>query len=75
MLVPCSKCGRDVSKDAPACPDCGQPLATLPPVPPRWPPAPEERRGMSTSTGCTIIGLLVLFSLMFTCVLFSSYSV
>lgn len=35
-LVPCPACGREVSPAALACPQCGQPIASTPPVqPPR----------------------------------------
>jgi hypothetical protein len=55
-LIQCVDCGRDVSTEAAACPNCGRPIALQPPKP--IPLKPETSKSM----GCFQIGCLSVFA-------------
>ncbi|TIE21022.1 hypothetical protein DI041_03890 [Stenotrophomonas maltophilia] len=57
-LIACVECGRQVSDQAEACPNCGHPIRAkaTPPVVPAYQPKPASK----TNTGCALIILLVV---------------
>ena len=75
-LINCPDCDKQVSSNAPACPNCGAPIATASAPPPESPTAPEvqtvEQTGKKwkalelfgvgmTFGGCVISGILHKF--------------
>ena len=52
-LVKCPDCGREVSDQAPSCPNCGRPMAAR-----RAPPPPPAKKSSSWPAGCLILGFL-----------------
>lgn len=48
-LIPCPECGREISTQAAACPQCGAPAATVSPT--------EKRRRSPTAMGCLFAAL------------------
>ena len=63
-LIPCPACGRQVSQQAPTCPQCGQPIAAPPPAPVQA-PAPQkiyiEQPRSGGGSGC--IGVVIVLLL------------
>src|SRR4051794_16593059 len=59
-LIPCPACGRQVSKQAPTCPQCGQPIAAPPPAPPPQKVVVEQQKsGGFGGAGCVVLLLLI----------------
>lgn len=61
-LIDCSECGKQVSSSAASCPNCGHPIASVPPTPPATPSS--ESGTARTPTAATILKICgVLFVL------------
>jgi hypothetical protein len=59
-LIPCPACGREVSRQAPACPHCGHPIAgPARPSPPQQIIVERPKSGGSGGLGC-VVALLLL---------------
>jgi hypothetical protein len=59
-LIPCPACGKQVSKQAPTCPQCGQPIATPPPAaPPQKIVVEQPKSGGFGVGGCLVLLLLI----------------
>jgi hypothetical protein len=60
-LVTCPDCGREVSDLAPACPNCGRPMAARPS--PSMPPPGIPPKKSSSRTGCFVLAILAVVGL------------
>ena len=59
-LIPCPACGKQVSAQAPTCPQCGHPIAGSPPPPPQQTIVVKEpASGGSGFAGCLLLLLLL----------------
>lgn len=68
-LISCVECGRQVSDQAEACPNCGHPIRPSQPAPP---PIPDLARGDGAfkrgATGCAVIvGFVVILAVVASC--------
>jgi hypothetical protein len=59
-LIACPACGKQVSKQAPACPQCGQPIAAPPIAPPPQKIVVEQPKSGGSGVGGCLIFLLLL---------------
>ena len=65
-LISCPECGKEVSDQAPTCPNCGAPIARTaqpqPPPPPAAPPQPAKKKTSCLTLGCAValgVGLIL----------------
>ncbi|MCA1831935.1 MAG: DUF4190 domain-containing protein [Actinomycetota bacterium] len=55
----CANCGKEISNQAPACPQCGHPQAGVPPV---WSPTPARRtEGLAVASLICGVGSFIIF--------------
>ena len=66
-LMSCPECGKEVSDQAPTCPNCGAPIARpvqqLQTPPPAVPPQPAKKKTSCFTLGCAVVlgaGLILL---------------
>jgi zinc ribbon protein len=67
-LISCPECGKEVSDQAPTCPNCGAPIARpVPPPPPVHaaapvaPPPPAKKKTSKFTLGCAVVlGFILL---------------
>ena len=58
-MITCPACGKQVSNQAPTCPQCGHPIALHPtPTPPQ--PPPSQAPGTRSHAGCIFLGLIAV---------------
>ena len=58
-LISCPACGKQVSKQAPSCPQCGHPLAPPPSAAPQKIIVQQPKSGSSGLVGCLLLLLLL----------------
>ncbi len=59
-LISCPACGKQVSRQAPACPQCGQPIAAPTAPPPPRKPADEQPNRIWTAVRAVFVVLMLV---------------